>query len=120
MARVTNTPARLKRKRRLLKAAKGYWGAHSKLHKILKENLHHAWQHAYVGRRVKKRDFRSLWIVRLSAAAEARGLQYSRLVCGLKKAGITLDRKQLSELAIHDPKGFDAVFERAKAALQSA
>lgn len=117
MARATNTPARQRRKRRLLKAAKGHWGAHSKLHKILKENLHRSWAYAYVGRRRKKRDFRRLWIVRINAASRARGLMYSRFMQGLSKAGITLDRKALSELAIHDPKGFDAVFEKAKAAL---
>jgi large subunit ribosomal protein L20 len=117
MARVTNTPARLRRKRRLLKAAKGYWGAASKLHKVLKENLHHAWQHAYKGRRNKKRVFRSLWIVRLTAAAQERGLSYSKFIHGVQKAGIAMDRKQLSELAIADAKAFDAVFERAKAAL---
>ena len=117
MARVTCTPARLKRKRRLLKAAKGFWGARSKLHKVLKENLHRAWAYAYKGRKLKKRDFRSLWIVRLSAAARARGLRYSQLIQGLTKAGLTLNRKMLSELAIHDPKGFDAVFAQAKAAL---
>ncbi len=117
MARATNTPARLKRKRRLLKAAKGYWGAHSKLHKVLKENLHHAWAHAYIGRRIKKRDFRGIWIVRLSAAARARGLRYSEFMHGLTKAGIAIDRKNLSELAANDPPAFDAVFERAKAAL---
>jgi large subunit ribosomal protein L20 len=120
MARVTNTPARLKRKRRLRKAAKGYWGGRSKLHKVLKENLHRAWQYAYKGRRLKKRDFRSLWIVRLAAAAEARGLKYSRFVHGLKLAGVTIDRKTLSELAIHDPSAFDGVFARAKSALESA
>jgi len=117
MARVTNTPARLKRKRRLLKAAKGYDHPHSHLHKILKENLHHAWQHAYKGRRLKKRTFRSLWIVRLAAAAEERGLSYSRFIHGIGKAGIGMDRKALSELAIADAKAFDAVFEKAKAAL---
>ena len=117
MARVTNTPARLRRKRRLLKAAKGYWGARSKLHKVLKENLHRAWAYAYKGRRLKKRDFRSLWITRLNAAARARGLRYSQLIQGLNKAGIAINRKILSELAIHDPKGFDAIFESAKAAL---
>lgn len=117
MARVTNTPARLRRKRRLLKAAKGFWGAHSKLHKVLKENLHHAWQYAYKGRRLKKRDFRRLWIVRLSAAARARGLRYSQFIQGITKAGIPLNRKILSELAIHDPAGFDAVFTQAKTAL---
>ena len=120
MARVTNTPARLRRKRRLLKAAKGYWGARSKLHKILKENLHRAWAYSYRGRRLKKRDFRSLWITRLNAAARARGLRYSQLIQGLTKAGVPLNRKTLSELAIHDPKAFDAVFESAKSALESA
>jgi len=117
MARVTNTPARLRRKRRLLKAAKGYDYPHSHLFKILKENLHHAWQHAYRGRRNKKRVFRSLWIVRLTAAAQERGLSYSRFIHGVQKAGIALDRKQLSELAIHDATAFDAVFSKAKAAL---
>src|SRR5437762_13332140 len=117
MARVTNTPARLRRKRRLLKAAKGYWGARSKLHKVLKETLHRAWAYAYRGRRLKKRDFRSLWITRLNAASRARGLRYSQFMNGLTKAGIGINRKVLSELAIHDPKGFDAVFAKAKAAL---
>lgn len=117
MARVTNGPAKLRRKKRLLKAAKGYWGGHSRLHKVLKENLHRALQYAYKGRRLKKRTFRSLWIVRLTAAAQERGLSYSRFMNGLKKAGVELDRKQLSELAIADPKAFDAVFAKAKAAL---
>ena len=117
MARVTNGPAKNRRKKRLLKAAKGYWGGHSRLHKVLKENLHKALQYAYKGRRLKKRVFRSLWIVRLAAASEERGLTYSRFLHGVKKAGIGLDRKQLSELAIHDAKAFDAVFAKAKAAL---
>ena len=117
MARVTNTPARLARKRRILKAAKGFRGPRSKLHKIVKETLHRAWAYSYRGRKLKKRDFRSLWILRIKAASRARGLRYSQLVHGLSKAGIALNRKTLSELAIHDPKGFDAVFERAKAAL---
>lgn len=117
MARVTNGPAKLRRKKRLRKAAKGYWGGRSRLHKVLKENVHRALQYAYTGRRLKKRDFRSLWIVRLSAASTARGLSYSRFMNGVKKAGIALDRKQLSELAIADPKAFDAVFAKASAAL---
>ncbi len=117
MARVTNTPARLRRKRRILKAAKGFWGGRSKLYKVVRETLHRAWAYSYRGRRLKKRDFRSLWIVRINAAARARGLRYSQLLQGLKKAGIGLDRKMLSELAIHDPKGFDAVFAKAKGAL---
>jgi large subunit ribosomal protein L20 len=117
MARVTNTPVRQRRKRRLRKAAKGYWGGRSKLHKVLKENLHRAWQYGYKGRRIKKRDYRATWIVRLAAAAEERGLKYSRFIQGLNKAGVAIDRKMLSELAIHDPAGFDAVFAKAKAAL---
>jgi large subunit ribosomal protein L20 len=117
MARVTNTPARLRRKRRLLKAAKGHWGGHSKLHKVLKENLHRSWAYAYEGRKLKKRDFRSLWIVRINAACRARGIAYSRFVKGLSTAGLTIDRKTLSELAIHEPKAFDAFVEQAKAAL---
>lgn len=117
MARVTNGPAKLARKRRLRKAAKGFWGGRSKLHKVMKETLHRAWAYGYVGRRLKKRDFRSIWIVRLSAAARERGLPYSRFINGLTKAGIKIDRKNLSELAANDPKAFDAVFERAKAAL---
>ncbi len=117
MARVTNTPARLRRKRRILKAAKGFWGARSKLHKIVVETLHRAWAYSYRGRRLKKRDYRSLWILRINAASRARGLRYSQLVQGLRKAGVVLNRKMLSEIAIHDPKGFDAVFSKAKAAL---
>ena len=116
MARVTNTPKRLGRKRRLLKAAKGFWGRRKNQYKVLKENLHRAWQYAYKGRRLKKRDFRRLWIVRLSAAARARGLRYSHFIAGLKKAGVALDRKSLSELAIHDPKGFDAIVTLAQGA----
>src|SRR5262245_17833573 len=102
MARVTNTPAKLRRKRRLSKAAKGYWGGRSKLQKVLKENLHRAWAYGYVGRKIKKRDMKSLWIVRLSAAARERGLNYSRFVQGCTRAGIEVNRKVLSELAIHD------------------
>ena len=114
MARVTNTPARLKRKRRLRKAAKGYWGGHSKLHKVLKENLHHAWQHAYIGRRLKKRDFRRLWIIRVKAAAKLNGLSYSRFIQGLKKIGIELDRKVLAEIAVSAPETFARITAKVK------
>jgi large subunit ribosomal protein L20 len=117
MARVTNTPARLARKRRLIKAAKGYRGKRSKLYKVMKESVHHAWQHAYRGRRLKKRVFRALWTVRVNAASRARGVPYSRLAAALKAAGIELNRKSLSEIAVVDPKGFDAVLETAKSAL---
>lgn len=115
MARVTNTPKRLARKRRLLKHAKGFSGRRKNLYKVMRETVHRAWQYAYRGRRLKKRDFRSLWIVRIGAAARARGLMYSRLMAALKKAGVELDRKSLSELAIRDPKAFDAVVAAAQA-----
>jgi large subunit ribosomal protein L20 len=117
VARVQNGPARLRRKRRLLKAAKGYWGARSKLHKVVKETVQRAWAYSYVGRRRKKRDFRRLWIQRINAAARMRGLRYAQLVRGLSKAGVELDRRVLSELAIHDPAAFDRVVDQAKAAL---
>ena len=115
MARVTNTPKRLARKRRLLKAAKGFSGRRKNQYKVMKETVHRAWQYAYKGRRLKKRDFRSLWITRITAAARARGVMYSRLVQGLAKAGVELNRKSLSELAIRDPTAFDALVALAKA-----
>ncbi len=117
MARATNTPVRLARKRRLMKFAKGFWGARSKQYKVMRETVHRAWQYAYIHRRLRKRDFRRLWIQRINAASRARGLMYSRFMNGLKKAGVELDRKSLSELAIHDPKAFDQVVDVAKAAL---
>ena len=117
MSRVSCTPVRLARKKRLMKFAKGYWGARSKQYKVMKETVHRAWVYAYQHRRLRKRDFRRLWILRINAASRARGLAYSRFMNGLKKAGIALDRKQLSELAIHDPKAFDEVFALAQGAL---
>ena len=113
MARATSTPKRLARKRRLLKFAKGNWGARSKQYKVMKETVHRGWQYAYIHRRLRKRDFRRLWILRINAASRARGMMYSRLIHGLKKAGIELNRKTLSEIAIHDPKAFDAIVEAA-------
>jgi large subunit ribosomal protein L20 len=117
MARVQNTPARLRKKRRLRKEAKGYFGGRSKLHKVVKETVQRARAYAYRGRKLKKRDFRSLWIERINAAARAHGLRYSQLVHGLTKAGVTLDRRILSELAIHDPAAFEKIVGQAKAAL---
>ena len=116
MSRVTATPARLARKRRLMKFAKGYWGARRRQYKVMKETVHRGWQYAYIHRRLRKRDFRRLWILRINAACRARGMMYSRFIAGLNKAGIELNRKALSELAIHDPKAFDQVVEAAKAA----
>jgi large subunit ribosomal protein L20 len=117
VARVQNTPARLRRKRRILKAAKGYFLGRSKLHKVVKETVHRAWAYAYRGRKLKKREFRSLWIRRINAAARARGIPYGRFVHGLTKAGVTLDRKVLSEIAIHDPAAFDGLVQSAQRAL---
>lgn len=117
MARVTNTPVRLARKRRLLKAAKGYRGKRSKLYRVVKETVHRAWAYGYRGRRRKKRDFRSLWTVRVNAASRARGVPYSRFAAALKEAGIELNRKSLSEIAIQDPKAFDAIVETARSAV---
>lgn len=116
MARATNTPVRLARKRRLMKAAKGFWGARRRQYKIMRETVHRAWAYAYTGRRLKKRDFRRLWIVRVNAASRARGMMYSRFIHGLKKADVELNRKVLSEIAIHDPKAFDHLVEVAKSA----
>ncbi len=116
MSRVTSTPARLARKRRLMKFSKGYWGARRRQYKVMKETVHRAWQYAYIHRRLRKRDFRRLWILRISAACRARGMMYSRFINGLGKAGIELNRKMLSELAIHDPKAFDEIVAAAQAA----
>lgn len=117
MSRVTCTPSRLARKKRLASYAKGYSGSRSKLYKVMKETVHRGWVYAYQHRRLRKRDFRRLWILRVNAAARARGLPYSRLIHGLGKAGVVLDRKSLSEIAIQDPAAFDQVVEVARGAL---
>ncbi len=110
--------ARTQAKKRLFKAAKGFVGGRRRLLKSAKETLLRAGVFAYRDRRAKKRDFRKLWITRLSAAAEMRGLRYSRLVHGLKLAEIGLDRKSLSELAIHDAETFDAIVAKVREALE--
>lgn len=112
--------ARRQSKKRVLKAAKGFVGGRRRLFKSAKETLLRAGMFAYRDRRAKKRNFRRLWIVRISAAAEMRGLKYSRFIQGLKLAGIGLDRKSLSELAIHDPETFDAITARVRSKLQEA
>ena len=116
MSRATSTPVRLARKRRLMNFAKGNWGARSRQYKVMKETVHRGWQYAYIHRRLRKRDFRRLWILRINAACRARGMMYSRFINRLGKAGIELNRKSLSELAIHDPKAFDEIFAIAQAA----
>ena len=115
--RSTNGPARRQRRNRVLKRAKGFRGARSRLFRTAKEATIRADAFAFAGRRQKKRQYRRLWIVRLSAAAQAHGLLYSRFIHGVQKAGIGLNRKELSELAIHDPKTFTQLVEQAKAAL---
>ena len=117
MARVKGALATRKRRNRTLKLAKGYWGGKSRLFKTAKEAVWKSGQYAYIGRRLKKRDFRKLWITRISAAAKSNGMSYSTFMNGLKKAGITLNRKMLSEIAINDAAGFTALTEKAKAAL---
>lgn len=117
MARIKGALATRKRRNRTLKLAKGYFGGKSRLFKTAKEAVWKSGQYAYIGRRLKKRDFRRLWITRISAACKANGMNYSSFMNGLKKAGITLNRKMLSEIAINDAAGFTALTEKAKAAL---
>ena len=117
MARVKGAMMARKRRNKVLKAAKGYWGAKSKHFKMAKEQLMKSGNYAFAGRKMKKRDFRSLWITRISAQAKVNGMNYSTLMHGLKKAGITLNRKMLSEIAIADKEAFAALAEKAKAAL---
>ena len=106
-----------KRRKKVLKLAKGYYGAKSKLFKTAKQAVMKSGQYAYIGRKQKKRDFRRLWITRISAGCKANGMNYSTFINGLKKAGISLNRKMLSEIAIHDATAFTALCEKAKAAL---
>ena len=117
MARVKGAMMTRKRRNKILKAAKGYWGAKSKHFKMAKQAVLKSGNYAFAGRKMKKRDFRSLWITRISAAAKANGMNYSSFMHGLKKAGIDLNRKMLSELAVYDKEAFAALVEKAKAAL---
>ncbi len=115
--RTTKGAARNKAKNRLFKKTKGYVGGRGTLLRTAKETLVRAEAFAFRDRRVRKREFRKLWIIRINAAARERGLRYSELVNGLKKAHVELDRKMLSEMAIHDPAAFDVVVEKAREAL---
>ena len=117
MARVKGAMATRKRRNKVLKLAKGYWGGKSKLFKTAKEAVMKSGQYAYIGRRLKKRDFRKLWITRISAACKMNGMNYSTFMNGLKKSGSTLNRKVLPEIAIHDEAAFAALAEQAKKAL---
>lgn len=116
MARVKRAMMTRKRRNRTLKLAKGYWGSKSKHFKMAKQALMKSGAYAYAGRRMKKRDFRQLWITRISAACKANGMNYSTFMHGLKVAGIQINRKMLSEMAISDPVAFAALCEIAKKA----
>ena len=118
MARVKGAMMTRKRRNKILKLAKGYWGSKSKHYKMANQAVMKSGVYAYTGRKLKKRDFRSLWITRISAAAKLNGMNYSTFINGLKKAGIDLNRKMLSEIAISDPAAFTALTEQAKAALK--
>ena len=117
MARIKGAIMTRKRRNKVLKLAKGYYGSKSKLFKTAKQAVMKSGNYAYIGRKQKKRDFRRLWITRISAACKMNDINYSTFINGLKKAGIELNRKMLSEIAIADPEGFAALVEKAKAAL---
>ena len=117
MARVKGAMMTRKRRNKILKLAKGYWGSKSKHFKMAKEAAMKSGNYAYIGRRLKKRDFRRLWITRISAGCKANGINYSQFMNGLKKSGVTLNRKVLSEIAVHDVAAFTALVEQAKKAL---
>ncbi len=117
MARVKGAMMTRKRRNKMLKLAKGYWGAKSKHFKMAKQQVMKSGNYAFAGRKMKKRDFRSLWITRISAQAKVCGMDYSTLMHGLKLAGIDLNRKMLAEIAVSDKDAFAAIAEQAKAAL---
>ena len=119
MTRVRKGPARHQAKKRILKATKGYRGSAGRLYRLAKEAVVRAAVNARIDRKRRKRDFRGLWITRLSAACRQRGIRYSQFIDGCKKANIALNRKMLSEIAIDDPQGFDAIVEAAKATTES-
>ena len=117
MARIKGATMTRKRRNKVLRLATGYYGSKSKLFKTAKQAVMKSGNYAYIGRKQKKRDFRRLWIARISAACKMNGINYSTFINGLKKANIDLNRKMLSEIAIADPQGFTALVEKAKAAL---
>jgi large subunit ribosomal protein L20 len=120
MPRVKSNVVRLKRKKQVMKAAKGAYGGRSKLWKAAKETVERGWRYAYRDRKNKKRDFRRLWIQRINAGAHQNGMSYSVLINGLKKAGIEIDRKVLADLAVRDPQAFTAIADAARSALTQA
>jgi large subunit ribosomal protein L20 len=120
MPRARSNVPRLKRKKGIMKAARGAFGARSKLWKAAKENVERGWKYAYRDRKAKKRDFRRLWVVRINAAARENGMSYSTFINGLKHAGVEVDRKILADLAVRDPGAFTALAERARSASQQS
>ena len=120
MARVKRGVQARRRHKKVLDLAKGYYNARRKVFRVAKQAVIKAQQYAYIGRKQKKRNFRSLWITRINAAARINGMSYSRFMNGLLKAGITLDRKVLADIAVHDAAGFAALAEKAKAALAAS
>ena len=117
MPRVKRGVTKKRRHRRILKEAEGYFGSRHRLVRVARETVERAWRYAYRDRRQRKRDFRSLWIVRINAASRLHELSYSQLINGLTKAGIEIDRKNLADLAAADPQAFGALVARAKAQL---
>ena len=117
MARIKGAVTTRKRRKKILKLAKGYWGAKSKHFKMANQAVMKSLTYAYIGRKQKKRDFRRLWIMRINAACKANGMNYSRFMHGLKLSGINLNRKMLSEMAIHEPEAFTQLCGTAKAAI---
>jgi large subunit ribosomal protein L20 len=120
MPRVKRGTKRRAKRKKILERASGYYLTKSKLYRSAKESVERALKFAYAGRRQKKRQYRSLWIVRIGAAAKLNGISYNKFISGLKKAGVELDRKILSELAVHDPAGFSALAKQAKSANTAA
>ena len=118
MARVKRAVNAQKKKRKMMKLAKGYFGAKSKQYRAASEQVRRSLRYAYIGRKLKKRDFRSLWITRINAAARLNGLSYSKMMNGLKVAGVDINRKMLADLAINDAAAFAALAEKAKAAVK--
>ena len=120
MPRATNNPASRERRKKVLRLASGFRGSNRKLNKTAQQAVAHAGQHAYNDRKLRKRDFRRLWIARINAGARANGMTYNRFIQGLKAAGVEVDRRMLAELAVNDEKAFASLVETAKAALPSA
>jgi large subunit ribosomal protein L20 len=120
MPRTKNSAASRERRKKYLKAAKGFYGGRSKLYRTARESVERAWTYAYRDRKQRKRDFRKLWIARINAAARLNGLSYNRFICGLKKADVEINRKMLAEMAVNDEQGFKELAEMAKEAVKAS